>query len=168
METTELRDAYGALLAAAEAVADGDASAPGPGEWDADEILAHVALVSAALLAATAAVAAGGRTTYDNRLSHDPWTLGRVIALTGGGVALRERVRAQGEALCALGCGASLSGPELDTPVPSLLFSHGEPVLDRPLPLRDLLTGLATTELPGHTRQLLALLPPDPEHGTAS
>jgi len=32
-------------------------------------------------------------------------------------------------------------------------------LVDQPLPLRDLITGLAEAELPGHAQQLLALLP---------
>jgi hypothetical protein len=43
--------------------------------------------------------------------------------------------------------------------VPTLLVSNGTLLVDQPLPLRDLVTGLAQTELPGHTTQLLALLP---------
>ncbi|MEV4232036.1 hypothetical protein AB0J81_34195, partial [Streptomyces bobili] len=70
---------------------------------------------------------------------------------------LRERVRLQGEALCALV--APLSEAELDTPVPTLLLSHGQVQVDQPVPLRDLVTGLAEMELPGHTKQLLDLLP---------
>jgi hypothetical protein len=31
-------------------------------------------------------------------------------------------------------------------------------LLDQPVPLRDLIGGLAAVELPGHTEQLLALL----------
>jgi hypothetical protein len=55
--------------------------------------------------------------------------------------------------------GPALSGTELDTAVPARLLSNGEVLVDGPLPLRDILTGLAEVELPGHTAQLLALLP---------
>ena len=80
-----------------------------------------------------------------------------VIALAGGGAGLRDRVRRQADALCALG-GPALSDAELDTPVPTRLLSNGTCLVDQPMPLRDLLGGLAETELPGHTRQLLSLL----------
>jgi hypothetical protein len=43
--------------------------------------------------------------------------------------------------------------------VPTLLLSHDTLLVDQPVPLRDLITGLAEVELPGHTKQLLALLP---------
>ncbi|MFM9368591.1 hypothetical protein [Streptomyces sp. Da 82-17] len=162
MDTTALRDACTALLDAAATVAgSGDPNpAPPDGEWNADQILAHVALVNAATVNAVSSAAGGAVTTYDNRAAQDAWTLDRVITLSGGNAGLRERIRHQADALCALG-GPMLSETELDTPVPALLLSHGKVLVDRPLPLRDILTGLAEAELPGHTRQLLALLPDD-------
>jgi hypothetical protein len=51
----------------------------------------------------------------DNRIAHDTWTIERVIALAGGNAGLRDRIRLQGDALCALG-GPMLSEAELDTP----------------------------------------------------
>jgi hypothetical protein len=158
--TTQLRHAYRALLDAAATVADaGDASpVPPAGEWNADQILAHVALVNAATIAAASSVASGSITTYDNRIASDTWTIERVIALAGGNTGLRERIRLQGEALCAL-AGPALSEAELATLVPTLLTSKNTVLVDQPLPLRDIITGLAEVELPGHTAQLLALLP---------
>ncbi|MFF4346370.1 hypothetical protein [Streptomyces sp. NPDC001530] len=160
MDTTPLRDAYGALLDAAATVADsGEANAvPPAGEWNADQILAHVAIVNAVTIAAVSCVASGANTTYDNRMALDTWTIERVIARAGGNAGLRDRIRLQGDALCALG-GPMLSEAELDTPVPTVLLSHGAVLVDQLVPLRDLLTGLAEVELPGHRAQLLALLP---------
>lgn len=160
MDTAPLRDAYRALLDAAATVdgSGGTSPAPPAGEWNADQILAHVTLVNAATISAVSAVAAGARTTYDNRIALDTWTIERVIALAGGNAGLRERIRIQADALCALG-GPMLSEAELDTLVPSLLLSNDTLLVDQPLPLRDLISGLADAELPGHTKQLLALLP---------
>lgn len=161
MDTTPLRDAYRALLDAAATVAgSGDTSpAPPSGEWNAEQILAHVALVNAATLATVSCVAAGSNTTYDNRMALDTWTwtIERLIALAGGNTGLRDRIRLQGDALCALG-GPMLSDAELETPVPTRLLSKDTALVDQPMPLRDLITGLAEVELPGHTKQLLALL----------
>jgi hypothetical protein len=159
MDTTPLKDAYGAFLDAAATVAraGGRGAAPLPGEWNATQVLAHVSLISATTIAATAAVASGALATYDNRISQDPWTIERLIGQAAGGAGLAERIRCQARALCSLG--PALTGEELDTPVPTLLVSHGEPLVNQPLPLRDLIEGLAAAELPGHTRQLLALLP---------
>jgi hypothetical protein len=141
-------------------VADSGDTGPVPpaGEWNAEQILAHVAIVTAATIAAASSVAAGVNTTYDNRIALDTWTIDRVIALAGGNAGLRERIRGQGEALCALG-GPALSEAELDTLVPTLLISKDILLADQPMPLRDIITGLAEVELPGHTKQLLALLP---------
>ena len=146
MDTNPLRQAYDALLAA------DPRAVPPPGEWNTEQILAHVSLVSAATISTVAAVASGAISTYDNRMSQDPWTLGRVIALAGGEADLRERIRAQGKALCALA--AVLSEAELATKVPTLLLSNGTCLVDQPLSLGDILAGLADMELPGHTKQL--------------
>jgi hypothetical protein len=157
MDTAPLRDAYRALLEAAATVAEsGDTKAPPAGEWNADQILAHVAILTTTTIAAASRVASGENPTYDNRLSQDAWTIDRVIARAGGAVGLRDRIRVHGEALCTLG---ELSEAELDTLVPTLLLSNGKMLVDKPMPLRDLIMGLADAELPGHTRQLLARLP---------
>lgn len=146
MDTKPLRRAYDALLAARPR------TVPPPGEWNTEQILAHVSLVSAAAINTVAAVASGANSTYDNRLSHDPWTLDRVIALAKGETGLRERVRAQGTALCALA--EVLTEPELARQIPTLLLSNDTCQVDQPLLLADILAGLAEVELPGHTKQL--------------
>jgi hypothetical protein len=159
MDTAPLRAAYRALLEAADTVAEsGGAKSPPAGEWNADQILAHVAILTAATIAAASDVASGANTTYDNRLAQDSWTIHRLIANAGGNAGLRERIRVQGETLCTLG-GQALSEAELDTLVPTLLLSKDKVMVDQPVRLRDLVTGLADAELPGHTKQLLALLP---------
>ncbi len=163
MDTTRLRDAYATLLDAAAHVAGraDDTPTPPEGGWDADRILAHIALVDAATLATAATVASGAGATYDNRLSHEDWTTSRVRAHAGGNAGLQDRIRRQGEALCAVG--TALSDAELDTAVPTLLLSDGEVLVDQPVPLRAILTGLAEDHLPRHTTQLLALLPTGPQ-----
>lgn len=158
MDTITLRDAYRALLDAAGTVAEpgGASPAPPPGEWDADQILAHVSLISALTITAVSHVTSAASATYDNRTAQDAWTLERVITRAGGNAGLRDRIRVQGDALCAL-VGPLLSEAELDTSVPALLVSGGTLLVDRPMPLRDIVTGLAESELPGHTKQLLDL-----------
>ncbi|TLS40660.1 hypothetical protein FE633_40270 [Streptomyces montanus] len=160
VDTAPLRDAYRALLDAAATVADsGDANpVPPAGEWNADQILAHVTIVNAATIAAVSSVASGANATYDNRMALDTWTIDRIIARAGGNAGLRDRIRLQGDALCGL-AGPMLSEAELDAPVPTLLLSNDTVLVDQLVPLRDLITGLAQVELPGHTKQLLALLP---------
>jgi hypothetical protein len=159
MDTTRLRDAYGALLDTAITVlgSDDTSPAPPPGEWDATQILAHIASVDAGVLATAYSVASGAHATFDNSASLDTATLERVTATTGNSAGLRDRIRRQGDALCALG--EMLSEAELDTPVPTLLSSAGVVQLDQPIPLRALIMGLADDHLPRHTMQLLALSP---------
>jgi hypothetical protein len=160
MDTIGLRDAYRALLDAAATVADSGDPAPLPpaGEWNAEQILAHVAIINATTITAVSAISSGANTTYDNRMALDTWTIDRLIALTGGNAGLQDRIRSQADALCALG-GPMLSDDELNTLVPTRLLSSDTVLVDQPVPLRDILTGLAEMELPGHTRQLRALLP---------
>ncbi|GAA0923896.1 hypothetical protein GCM10009554_02290 [Kribbella koreensis] len=160
MNSTTVQEVFGALLDAAGTVASaGDAVVtPAAGEWNAEQVLAHVTIVNATTIAAAASIAAGTVPAYDNRIAHDPWTLEHVIAVTGGIAGLQDRVRRQGQALCTF-YDDGLSGDELDTMVPTLLVSHDKIQVNQPLPLRALLDGLVDSELPGHTRQLLALLP---------
>jgi hypothetical protein len=160
MDTTKLHDSYRTFLDAAVSIADAGERTlvPPPGEWNADQILAHISLINSATIAAVASAGTGAVTTYENRLASDPWTLERVIALAGGSAGLRERISSQGEALCALAADA-LSEAELDTVFPTLLLDNGKLRFDQVIALRDIFTGLAEQELPGHTRQLLALLP---------
>lgn len=158
LDTAPLRGACDALLDAAASVADADTTLATPaGQWSADQILAHVAIVNATTIATAYAIAAGTNTTYDNRIALDTWTINNVIALAGGNTGLRERIRHQADVLCALG-DPVLSETELNTPVPTRLLSNDTLLVDQPVPLRDLIAGLADTELPGHTQQLRALL----------
>lgn len=163
MDTRPLQDAYAAFLEVADTAA--RTAAPGApatvGEWDADQILAHVCLVDAATIAAAAAVAAGRHTTYDNRVSQDPSTLDQVRLRAGDSAGLRERVRHQGEALGIL-ASEILSEPELDTLVPTRLTSAGTLLVDAPVRLRALISGLADDHLPRHAEQLMALVGREP------
>lgn len=153
METESLRDAYRDLLAASHPAGD----SPAEGEWGTEEVLAHVALVGAMTIAAVAGIAAGARVSYDNRIAADTWTIGRTAAAAGGLVGLRKRVGQQCDALCAVV--QSLATTELATPVPTLLLSNGVVLVDGPLTAQEIVTGLATGELPGHAAQLRALHP---------
>lgn len=155
MDTTALHDGYQELLDAATTFAAADADpVPPPGEWNADQILGHVALVNAATLSAACSAASATVATYDNRLAHDTWTINRVISLVGDKEGLRARIRLQAEAICSI----ASSETELATRIPTLLLSHDTLLVDDLVPLRGLIDGLATTELPGHARQLRGLL----------
>lgn len=160
MDTTTLHAAYRALLDAAATLAVcGDTGDAPAGQWNAEQILAHITLVDAATLAAGYCVAAGSNATFDNRASLDAWSIERAITRAGGSAGLQERLRLQGQALCALG-DQILGESELDSLAPTLLLSAGTLVFDQPVALRALITGLAEDHLPRHTAQLNALHSP--------
>ncbi|WP_318216153.1 hypothetical protein [Streptomyces sp. SCL15-6] len=62
LDTAPLQNAYHALLDAATAAhAEDPSPTPPDGEWNADQVLAHVSLVSAATIAAVTGITAGAR-----------------------------------------------------------------------------------------------------------
>ena len=158
MDSTSLRTAYVNLLDAAEHVSalDMHAAVP-PGEWNAEQQLAHLITVDAGILSVVSTIAAGAPATFDNRLSLETHNLARISGQAGGRTHMIERVRAQGQALCQVV--EHLSGDELDQLIPTLLRSADTLLVDRPLSLRELLTGIAEDHLPRHAQQLLALTP---------
>jgi hypothetical protein len=160
MDSDPLRHAYQRLLEAADTVAEtGGGAEPPPGEWDSRQLLAHLVSVDAGILAAAWSVVAGERAAVDNRSSLDPANLARIARRLGGDAQLRRRIRLQGEVLCDLA--EQLTEEELDQAVPTLLHSGRAVLVDGPLVLRDLISGLAEDHIPRHTQQLLALLPQD-------
>ena len=158
MDSTSLRTAYDELLDAAEHVValDPPAAVP-PGEWDTEQQLAHLIAVDAGILSVVSTIAAGAHATFDNRLSLDTHNLARISQRVGGQTQMIKRVRAQGRALCEVV--EHLSDDELDQPIPTLLRSADVLLVDKPLSLRELLTGIAEDHLPRHTQQLLAPVP---------
>ena len=158
MNSTPLRTAYDNLLDAAEHVAalNTHVDVP-PGEWDAEQQLAHLIAVDAGILSVVSTIASGAHATFDNRLSLETHNLARISQQAGGRTPMIKRVRAQGHALCQVV--EHLSGDELNQPIPTLLRSADALLVDRLLSLRELLTGIAEDHLPRHTQQLLALTP---------
>ncbi len=157
LDTTSLRRAYDELLDAAQRVSTAEtAPEPAPGEWNLEQILAHVAMVNATTIAAAYTVASGANATYDNRVALDAWSIQNTIDLAGGGAGLRNRIYEQANVLCALD-GPALSETELAAKIPARLLSNDALVLDQVLTLHDIITGLAEAEIPGHTEQIAAL-----------
>ncbi|WP_411150696.1 hypothetical protein [Streptomyces sp. A30] len=155
MDTTALRGAYDRLLEVAAGPDLGDAEDVDDGGWNADQILAHVLSVDAGTAAAALAVVAGSRPAFDNRVSLDPWNLGRIIAEHSGRADLMSHVRNQATVLCDIA--DQLNEEAAAVLVPTFLQSNGALVLDQPIPLAALINGLATDHVPGHTQQLLDL-----------
>lgn len=153
MDTTALRSAYDKLL---DAAAIPDLGEGADGGWNADQILAHLLSVDAAIAAVALGVVSGSRPTFDNRISLDAWNLDRIIAEHSGGRAeLIDHTRRQANVLCDIA--DHLSEKATSVLVPSLLLSNGALLLDQPIPLAGLVDGLAEVHVPVHTQQLLDL-----------
>ncbi|MFG1640894.1 hypothetical protein ACGFMK_11460 [Amycolatopsis sp. NPDC049252] len=152
MDTTALRSAYEKLF---EAAATPDLGAAADGGWNADQVLAHVLSVDAAVSAVALGVVSGSRPAFDNRVALDPANLGRIIAGHTGRAHLAEGVRKQAGILCDIA--DSLDEQAASVLVPAFLMSGDALVLDQPVPLAALIDGLAEDHVPVHTRQILAL-----------
>jgi hypothetical protein len=152
MDVTRLRQRHDEFLAVAEA---GGFGPPPAGEWDADRILAHVALGEASGAAAALAIAAGQRSVYDNRPSLDEWNLRRVVGEAAGAGDLVGVVRRYGGLLCDIAAG--LTERELEVCLPVLIISNDQVLVDEPRSLRSLLAGFGEVHLPGHAKQLRGL-----------
>jgi hypothetical protein len=159
MDTTALRSAYNRLLDVAALPDLGDA---GDGGWNADQVLAHLLSVDAAIAAVALRVVSGSRPTFDNRISLDPWNLARIMAEHSGRAELIGHVRSQATVLCDIA--DQLSGAAASVLVPSLILSNDALVLDRPIPMAGLIDGLAVDHVPVHAQQLLDLRVAVPRH----
>jgi uncharacterized protein YndB with AHSA1/START domain len=153
-----------ALEAAAEAFfAEAEAGGFGPppdGEWDAGQVLAHVALNDLAMTAMAHAIVQGRprELTFTNVVCQDRPVLDAFVADCGDLLGLVRR----GRALAALTRAAvsRLDADQLATPVHCRLLHDGEVVLDHTLPWGRLaLDTQATRHLPAHTGQLRDLRP---------
>lgn len=152
MDVAALRQAHEELIAVA---ANGDFGPPPAGEWDAETILAHVALVDASIAANALAIVAGQRTSHDNRTSLDEWNLRRVVSEHGGIKDLIEFIRVQGDVLAEVA--DSLPKSALSAPIPVLIISGSELAVDEPWTLDQLISSIGDYHLPQHTEQLAEL-----------
>ncbi|UYM05095.1 hypothetical protein [Solicola gregarius] len=154
MDTTALRAAYGPLL---EVAAEPDLGEAADGGWNADQVLAHVLSVDAAVTATALAVVSGSRPTFDNRTSLDRANLNRIIDSYGNRARLAEHVRAQSVVMCDVA--DRLADDDAAVMVPAFLVSNDAVAVDQPITLRALIDGLADSHVPGHTQQLRDLRP---------
>jgi hypothetical protein len=150
MDTTTLRASYDKLL---EVAAIPDLGEAHDGGWNADQILAHLLSVDAAVAAVALGVVSGSRPSFDNRVTLDTWNLDRIIADHSGRGDLIAHVGHQGAVLCDIA--DQLSDDASAVLVPVIILSNDALGLDRPIPLADLITGLAEDHIPRHTQQLL-------------
>lgn len=148
-----LVDAYDAFFAEYEA---GGFGPPDAGEWDADRVLAHVALNDGALLGVCQAIVHGQEARLENEVCQDPDVLDGWIERSGDASAMLERAR-QGarQVVAAL---ARLSASERATEVHCRLLHDGETMVDGPRPWGAVaIDTQATMHLPAHIEQLRKL-----------
>ncbi|MGE3327680.1 MAG: class I SAM-dependent methyltransferase [Acidimicrobiia bacterium] len=160
----DLAGAYRAFFAAAGAadgaevgtVIDGNGFVDPPaGEWSAAQVIAHIALNDAGLIAVSRALLHGEVTMFDNAAATD---VARLDALAAGR-SIDELVqlgRARSEQLLhVLG---RLDDEQLDTAVPCRLLDGGRIGFEGSMPWRQLVLQIhPNVHLTGHTAQLSAL-----------
>lgn len=154
-DLTALRTAYAAFFAEAER--GGFGPAPAEGEWDADRVLAHVALNDLAMTAVAHALVQGREhLEFRNTVCQDPAVLAAEVARTPDLAARVARGRALAEV--AMAAVARLDTGQRDTPVHCVLHHDGQVVLDERMPWGVLAVDVqASRHLPAHTGQLADL-----------
>lgn len=155
-----LRAAYQKFFAEAEA--GGFAPPEQAGEWDADQVIAHVALNDAAMINVCHAIISGRADLFANDTCQQPEVLARLVDRFGGGHGLIEHGRQQARQLVAvLG---RLTDEQLATDVHCLLAHDGSVVLDEKRPWGPLAIDVQSgAHLPAHIEQLRNLRPVTPD-----
>ncbi len=152
MDTTELTQAFDDFLSIADGGGFGE---PAKGEWDAPRLLAHVHAVNAHIASTALAVRAGLRVVYDNRPTLDEWNLRRIVSDAGSIAALVDLVRRDSVVYPTVV--ADLDDADLEASLHVLIVSNNLVVVDEPLPLLWLVTGVGEIHLPRHAVQLAEL-----------
>ena len=161
-DVVALREAHEDFIASVGELSFG---APPVGEWDAHQVLAHIAAVDLSIASTALAVAAGQHPAYDNRATLDAWHL-RVLTERYAAIdQLVEIVRTSGELLCMVA--EHISSEDLEYPLPTLIVSGDTAVLDATIPLGALIEGVGQAHLPLHQEQLRALTCPEQDGGGA-
>ena len=151
VDLTALAAAYEEFFAEAER---GGFGPPPAGEWDAERVVAHVALNDLAMTAvAHALVHRRADVEFGNTTCQDPQVLDGWVAATGDLGALVARGRRLAEV--AMAAVARLDPEQRAAEVPCRLFHDGELVLDAARPWGTLAVHTqATVHLPAHAGQL--------------
>lgn len=152
MHIMELRRAYDDFLAEVDA---GGFGPPPPGEWSAEQIVAHVAVNDSLLCAATEAVLGGHSRPYYNHDSIDEEQLNAVIKDYPDLASLTVLVRAGGQRLCQLA--ERLDADRAVTPVHTHIRDGAVVRVDQLLPWARVIGLHRRLHLPAHANQLRAL-----------
>lgn len=142
------------LAAFDAAVTDGPYPAPEPGEWSAEMILAHAAMVNRLVALSVASVIGGEAVAYSNRLAGSESLLRALVDETGGVPELKAEVLRTGRILIRL---AAELGPDAGTPIQTWI-AEGETVhVDGPVPAMALIGSALGYHLGVHREHLAAL-----------
>lgn len=153
MDAAELRRAYEVLLAEADT---GGFSPPPPGEWTAEQVVAHVAANDELLIEVTEAVIAGSPyVCYNHNSVHRP-QLDALVAECRDMAGLTARVRSSSDRLCQL---VERLGAKSSTSVDTNIRDGDDIVINEPLPWGRTLDIHGRLHLPWHSGQLRALRP---------
>ncbi len=148
MDTTVLRAAYTELIAEARLGGFGD---PPPGQWSAQQIIAHVAANDELLATATAHVLNGDGQPYYNHDAINTERLDELIALKPDLVAWLEETSAR---LCDL---ADRLPDDDQTMVHTQIIDGTHTRVDEPWPWPKALVVQAKVHVPAHLAQLIEL-----------
>jgi uncharacterized protein YndB with AHSA1/START domain len=150
VEVSALVYAYEAFFAEAET---GSFDPAPPDQWGAEEVVAHVALNDAAMVAVCQALVHGNTPRFENVECQDPEVLSRVVAEAGGLSELIARGRsASAHVIAAV---QRLSSEQSATEVHCRLIHDGDVVLDDLRPWAAIAVDTqAAMHLPAHTDQL--------------
>lgn len=150
VDVRDLSAAYDEFFAEAER--GGFGSSP-DGEWNAEQVIAHVALNDAAMLCVCQAMVHGGETRFENEVCQDPDVLANYIEEAGTMAVLIERGRSL--SACVLASLQRLSSDQLQHEVHCCLSHDGQPLVDRPMPWAAVAVETqAAMHLPAHIDQL--------------
>lgn len=153
VDAADLSAAYQTFFA--EAAREGF-GAPEPGEWSAEQVVAHVALNDLTMIAVARSIVDGAPIVFENVLCQDAAAMQRWIDDAGSFESLRRRgeLTAQ-QAVAAL---ARLNPDQRSTEIECRLHHDGELVGEGPRPWFTVACEIQTTQhLPGHTAQLTNL-----------
>jgi hypothetical protein len=154
VHTEQLRAAYEDLTAEAAA---GGFGPPPAGEWNAAQILAHLALNDTLLAGTIEQVLAGDAAAFDNTEAAD-WAKVTAYAEEHGGLTgTAEALRGTGRRVCELA--GRITAEQAARTVPVFIRDGDEIAVDQPFPLGQLLGLQASFHLPAHADQLRALRP---------
>ena len=151
IDLSVLAAAYDEFFTEAERGGFGD---PPAGQWDAERVVAHVALNDLAMTAVAQALVHGrADLTFTNTTCQEPQVLAGWVDVAGGLPGLVTRGRALAEV--SMAASARLDPDQLATEVPCRLFHDGHLVLDAPMPWGRLAVDTqAGVHLAAHTGQL--------------